>query len=188
MTRAEILARWARAHLGAHLGGAPAIAPAEPWAHERGSTFVTLRWRDGRLQGCIGNLDGLRSLADDIAHNAVAAATRDPRGRRLGLADLEALDVEVSILSPLEPIGSEREIRVGEDGVVLAHGLRRATFLPVVWTKVPALEDFMAALREKAGVASAAVVELWRYSVEHHVDHGTSGALVAPDRGRPDPV
>ena len=160
-----ILARWARDHLRHRLGG-PTAAPPDGFA-DHGAAFVTLRWRDGSLQGCIGSLEPYRPLVDDVAYNAFAAVTRDPRGKTLALADLDALDIEVSVLSPLEPIASEADIRVGSDGVVIVRGPSRATFLPTMWPRLPNLDAFMAALHDKLGGSGA--VEMFRYTVEHQV-------------------
>jgi AmmeMemoRadiSam system protein A len=164
-----ILARWARDSLRHALGGPAATPPAG--FDERAATFVTLRWRDGTLQGCIGTLDVERSLVADVAHNAVAAGTRDRRGRTLALDHIDALDVEVSILSALEPIAGEHEIRCGTDGVVIVRPPHRATFLPQMWSRLPELRAFMAALHDKLG--GRGPVAMLRYTVEHHVEPGT---------------
>jgi AmmeMemoRadiSam system protein A len=164
---AEVLARFARDHLRHTFGGEAATRPTG--YGEQGAAFVTLRWRDGSLQGCIGSLEAHRPLIDDVAANAIAAATRDRRGRAVSLPDIDALDVEVSILSPLEPIASVADIRRGTDGVVLVRPPHRATFLPVMWARLPELDTFMAALRDKLGSRENA---MYRYTVEHHLDLG----------------
>ena len=171
--RARVLARWAREHLGEVLGGPVATPPHDAWCAELGATFVTLRRRDGELQGCIGTLEPRWSLVEDVAHNAVAAATRDPRSAPLVLADLDDVHVEISILSALAPLGGPDEIRVGVDGVVLRHGRCRATFLPVMWERFRERGPFLAVLKRKAGLPPSlpdAELQLWRYTVEKHVD------------------
>lgn len=181
--RGSILARWARARLCEALGGEPAARPDAPWCHEPGATFVTLRWRDGRLQGCIGSLEARRGVVDDVARNAVAAGLHDLRGAAITLADIARLDVEVSLLSPLEPIAFTGEaaalaaLRVGVDGVVLAHGRRRATFLPVMWPRLGDPATFLGALKAKAGLPRdhwSDELALFRYTAERHVDEGVS--------------
>lgn len=166
------LVRFARARLREALGGPPATRPTGAWCDEPCATFVTLRWKTGALQGCIGSLEPDRAIVDDVAHNAIAAGTRDPRTRPCKLADVDELHVELSILSPLEPIASESEIRVGVDGVVLMHGFRRATFLPVMWERLPDMPTFMGELRRKAGLPRdfAGDVQLMRYTVDHFED------------------
>lgn len=171
--RGSTLAAYARECIRHKLGGPQAIAPQDTWAGELGATFVTLRWPSGALQGCIGNLDFDRPIAVDVAQNAVAAATRDPRSKPLVLADVDRLAVELSILSQLEPIASQTDIRVGVDGVVVSWRQRRATFLPVMWGQLPSLETFMRELEHKAGLPpnlDRTELTLHRYTVEHFVD------------------
>lgn len=170
----EELVKYARACLRAALGGPSATPPSGPWCEECGATFVTLRWRSGDLQGCIGSLEADRPIVEDVASNAVAAGTRDPRTTPCKLADVDKLDVELSILSALEPVASESDIRVGIDGVVLVHEFRRATFLPVMWERLRDKQTFMGELRRKAGLPRdfAGQVELMRYTVDKFEDKG----------------
>lgn len=170
--RGKVLVKWARERLREALGGPKATRPTGAWCAEPGATFVTLRWKSGDLQGCIGSLEPERPIVDDVAHNAIAAGTRDPRTTPCKLADVDHLDVELSILSPLEPIASEADIRVGVDGIVLVHEFRRATFLPVMWERLPDVKTFMGVLRRKAGLPRdfAGQVQLMRYTVDKFED------------------
>ena len=173
-----VLVRWARDRLREELGGAKATRPDGAVYDELGATFVTLRWRDGRLQGCIGSLEPVRSIADDVARNAIAAGMFDGRSAPIVLGDVDKLHVELSILSKLEPIAFADErsalaaLRVGVDGVVLVHEGRRATFLPVMWSRLREPTTFMTALKTKAGLAAgfwSAELELYRYTTERHI-------------------
>ena len=168
-----VLVKYARERLREALGGPPAERPTGAWCDERGATFVTLRWKSGDLQGCIGSLEADRPIVDDVAYNAVAAGTRDPRTTPCKLADVDKLNVELSILSPLEPIASEADIRIGIDGIVLLQDHRRATFLPVMWERLPTVKMFIQELRHKAGLPRdfAGQVRLMRYTVEHFEDN-----------------
>jgi AmmeMemoRadiSam system protein A len=169
--RGPVLLDWARARLRQELGGDVAMRPAVPWGDEKVGTFVTWRWSDQRLQGCIGNLGADRAILEDVAHNAVAAGLHDPRARQLALGDLDALHAEVSVLSPLEEIGGEADIRIGIDGIVLQQGWKRATFLPIMWTQLPTLGQFMGELKRKAGLPRSfpsAELQLWRYTVDRY--------------------
>src|SRR4026208_1643319 len=107
-----------RAGVRAALGGPAATRPTGAWCDEPGATFVTLRWRSGDLQGCIGSLAPERAIIHDVASTA--------RARPGQLGSAATLDVELSILSALESIASEAEIRVGIDGIVLVYEFRRA--------------------------------------------------------------
>ena len=166
------LVKFARARLREALGGPAATAPSGAWCEELAATFVTLRWRSGDLQGCIGSLEPDRTIIEDVASNAIAAGTRDPRTKPCVLADVDNLHVELSILSALEPITSEADIRVGVDGIVLIYEFRRATFLPVMWERLPDKKTFMGELRRKAGLPRdfAGQVQLMRYTVDKFED------------------
>jgi AmmeMemoRadiSam system protein A len=174
----EALARHARASITRELGDVQVqggVAVLDPSCAAPGASFVTLRWRDGRLQGCIGSLEPRRSLADDVAHNALAAAFADPRAAPLTLADVGDLDVEVSVLSPLERVafdgtepGARAALRVGVDGVVLVHGAKRGTFLPQMWEQLETAERFLTELKRKARLPTdfwCPDIELHRYTV-----------------------
>ncbi len=179
------LARWARAALVERLGGprAGAAKPEGAWTEELASTFVTLRFSNGELQGCIGRLDPERPLAVDVAENAFAAATLDPRSEPVALAQVDDLDVEVSVLSPLEPLAARSEaeaiaaLRPGRDGVVLASKRRRATFLPVMWEVFGDARTLLHELERKAGFSAGVWRDdfrILRYTVDKSVDPAPS--------------
>lgn len=154
--------------------GRPAPPVTEHAAHARpGATFVTLL-QAGQLRGCIGSLEPHRALRHDVRENAQSAAFRDPRFPPLAAREFESTTVEVSLLSVAEPFDVAGEddllarLRPGVDGLILALGSRRATFLPQVWESLPEPADFVAHLKRKAGLP----VDAWngeircaRYSV-----------------------
>lgn len=138
-----------------------------------GAVFVTLT-ENGRLRGCIGSLEAYRPLREDVIDNAVAAACRDPRFPPLAATELPRVKVEVSLLSPPEPlaVASEAEawarVRPGIDGIVLEVGRHRATFLPQVWDQLPTPQEFFAHLKRKAGLPAdfwSPDLRLSRYTV-----------------------
>ena len=139
-----------------------------------GASFVTLHV-DGELHGCVGSLEPARPLVVDVAHNAFAAAFHDPRFPRLEKAELDALDVHISLLGPLEAldVASEAELvtrlRPGIDGLLLEEGRYRGTFLPAVWQNLSNPAEFVRALKRKAGLAPdhwSDAVRVWRYEAE----------------------
>ncbi|HEX4780107.1 MAG TPA: AmmeMemoRadiSam system protein A [Usitatibacter sp.] len=149
----------------------------EPWLAELAATFVTLRDEMGELRGCIGTIDPHRSLGDDVWHNAIAAAYRDPRFPPLDAREIGSTSVEVSVLTPRVPfaVGSEAEavdrLAPGADGLVLEYLQHRATFLPQVWENISDPLDFLCELRRKAGLPARfwhPDVKLSRYGVEKH--------------------
>jgi AmmeMemoRadiSam system protein A len=171
--RGQILLPIARAAIADALGRRHAAREDATWLQEHGACFVTLT-QEGELRGCIGSLEAHRPLLADVKANACAAAFRDPRFPPLAEAELDYTQVEISLLSPMEPMSviSEEDalaqLRPLVDGVVFEYGYYRSTFLPQVWEQLPQPEDFMAYLKRKAGVSAdfwAAGVRLSRYTV-----------------------
>lgn len=145
----------ARHAIEARLGLADAEPP--PTGSPLGASFVTLT-RRGELRGCIGSLEAQRPLFEDVATNACNAAFRDPRFPPVVRTEWPGIAVEISVLGDIEwcdcpNLGAALDwVRVGRDGVVIASGARRATFLPQVWETLPAPADFFDHLLRKAGL------------------------------------
>jgi AmmeMemoRadiSam system protein A len=163
MTRAvalaegALLAKLAAAAVGARLTGVegePIEVP--PLLAEPGASFVTLE-RQGALRGCVGTLEAIRPLYEDVQRNAVRAM-HDPRLPAVTVDDWPDLDVKVSVLTAPEPLpvaGRDEllaAVRPGVDGLIITDGPRRATFLPAVWAKLPEPDRFLDALLAKAGL------------------------------------
>lgn len=136
------------------------------------ATFVTLHHNEA-LRGCIGSLQAYRSLIEDIAGNAFSAAFQDPRFAPLGEHELAGLEVEHSILSTpqvIEECQTKQQLLDNlvpfEDGLIISDGLRRATFLPSVWSQLPDESRFVEHLMQKAGIGSwSESILCERYSV-----------------------
>lgn len=149
----------ARLAIERHLAGAARLQiDDEPCLKSRGASFVTLT-RDGELRGCIGSIRPQRPLGEDLVANAISAATADPRFNPVEADELPSLHIEVSVLSEPEflDFADERalcgSLRPGVDGLILFAGCRNATFLPQVWEQLPDPVMFVAALKQKAGLA-----------------------------------
>jgi len=97
-----------------------------------GAVFVTLKEKNGRLRGCIGSIQAYTSLHRSVSQNAVAAASKDPRFSPVRPGELPNLDVEVTVLSPMEPVSGSSEIEIGRHGVYLEASGRSSVFLPQV--------------------------------------------------------
>ncbi len=156
------------------------LVVAAQWLRERAATFVTLRIA-GELRGCIGSIDARRALAEDVAANAQGAAFRDPRFPPVTADALEALAIEVSLLSARTMLAAASEadalavLRPGVDGVYLEYGEARATYLPQVWQSMPDPLVFLSELRRKAGLDARfwhRDLRLSRYSVEEFHESG----------------
>lgn len=170
----EVLIPIARAAISNALGRLH-NAPNEdlPWLHEKGASFVTLT-QNQNLRGCIGTLEAHRPLLIDVKANAQAAAFRDPRFSPLTIRELDSTEIEISLLSAMQPLMFSGEhdalaqLRPGVDGVVFEFGRYRSTFLPQVWEQLPEVDVFMAHLKHKAGLQPGfwdEEVKLYRYTV-----------------------
>jgi AmmeMemoRadiSam system protein A len=152
-----VLLPLARAAIAAKVGIEHHARADEDWLHASGASFVTLTI-EARLRGCIGTLHASRPLLDDVRHNAVAAAFRDPRFKPLTREEYAAVSVEVSVLSPLAPMRFSDEsdalaqLRPGIDGLVFEYGHHRSTFLPQVWDTYRDPAEFLGHLKYKAGL------------------------------------
>ena len=128
-----------------------------------GAAFVTLT-EAGNLRGCIGALEAYQPLAQDVQEHAMAAALQDYRFPQVRPDELDQISIEVSVLTPKNPLEYEdsqdliKKLRPGVDGVVLQDGFRKATFLPQVWDQIPEPEQFLAHLCQKMGASP----DLWR--------------------------
>jgi AmmeMemoRadiSam system protein A len=177
---ADDLLRFIRARIAEEMGGPRADRLSGEHTERPGATFVTLRWPDGSLQGCIGSITPRRTLAEDVEQNALASAFEDRRGVSLVPGDVAVLVVELSVLSALERVefdGSEASaaaaLRPGVDGVVLSWRGRRATFLPQVWESYPHPRKLLVHLKMKMGLPGdfwAEDIEISRYTVAKFED------------------
>lgn len=96
--------------------------------------FVTLKL-NGNLRGCIGNFKPENSLIQTIQDMAVAAATKDPRFPPVTIDEVEKLEIEISVLTPLKKISSPDDFILGKHGIYIQKGFHSGTFLPQVATE-----------------------------------------------------
>ena len=177
----QLLLVIARAAIARELGLArPSAQEDAQWLRDLGACFVTLRQGED-LRGCIGTLRAHRPLLEDVKANAVAAAFRDPRFRALVAEELESTQLEISLLSPLESLVFDNEqhalsqLRAGHDGIVFEYGFHQSTFLPQVWEELPDPTEFIAHLKQKAGLPPDfwdPELKLARYTVSKWCEEG----------------
>lgn len=127
--------------------------------------FVTLTLQH-QLRGCVGHIEGRMPLYRTVEENAVNAAFRDLRFAQLSPEEFDRVRIEISVLSPLEPVASWQEIEVGRHGMVLKKGSQQAVFLPHVATEQGwDLETTLTHLAGKAGLSPNA----WKSGCEYDV-------------------
>jgi len=119
---------------------------------EKSGCFITLK-ENGTLRGCIGFMTGFKPLYETVPSLAVEAAFKDPRFNCLKPEEVDKINIEISILSPLKKINSLEEFTLGQDGIIISQGFHQAVFLPQVanetgWNK----QEFLEALCRKANL------------------------------------
>lgn len=122
---------------------------------QRCGAFVTLHVGK-RLRGCIGVIEAKESLGDSIVKCAASAALEDPRFNPMQPGELPELEIEVSLLSPLQRIRPE-EIEIGKHGLLVEQGFHRGLLLPQVAVEYHLeRERFLEETCHKAGLAAGA--------------------------------
>ena len=133
----------------------------------RAGAFVSIH-KQGRLRGCIGTiLPTRRNLAEEIIHNAVSAASADPRFDPIRPDELKWLEIHVDVLGVPEAIDSEEQLDVRKYGVIVSRGSRRGLLLPDL-DGVDTVEQQIAIARRKAGISPDEKVTLQRFEVIRH--------------------
>jgi len=177
----EQLLQLARAAIRAHFKGEAVAPPANPspvLCQARG-VFVSLH-RRGALRGCIGYLAAVKPLMAAVEEMAAAAAFHDPRFNPLREEELADLEVEISVLTPMEPIKKIEDIQVGKHGLYIEQGLNRGLLLPQVatewkWDRKTFLEQTCC----KAGLPPDAwkdqATRISTFTAEIFSDHGPQG-------------
>jgi AmmeMemoRadiSam system protein A len=120
--------------------------------------FVTLKI-ENNLRGCIGTFDFNDYIYNNVSKMAVEAAVNDPRFPKVRLEEMEVIECEISVLTPLEPISEISEIKIGRDGLYVRMGFNSGVLLPQVatennWDR----ETFISYTCLKAGLPS----DTWR--------------------------
>lgn len=178
------LLRLARQAIAHYLTTGEMLLPdvTDPALRQPAGAFVTLRQRpDGvtpkpaRLRGCIGHVEGERPLNQVVADMAIKAATQDPRFPPVSLTELDDIRIEISVLSPVEPLEDVDQLQLGVHGLVIVSGWRRGLLLPQVpiqfgWTR----EEFLTGICRKAGLEPDAwqTAELFTFTTTSFEENG----------------
>ena len=162
----DLLLKLARANLASMANASAAVAPETQLPQqliEKRPCFVTLT-KAGSLRGCMGNLLPKTELYNAVIENTRNAASRDPRFPAVEACEVDAIGIEITILSEPRLLCFNtteellEQLRPGEHGVLLQIETRLATFLPQVWEQVPDKIEFLDRLAKKCGCAASA----WR--------------------------
>lgn len=145
-------------------GHIPSSPPAEGLLASRHGAFVSLHL-NGQLRGCIGTIMPTQpTLAEEIVHNAIQAATADPRFPALTPEELRGLEISVDVLSSPEPANLE-DLDPSAYGVIVSCGWRRGLLLPDL-EGVDTVADQVNIACQKAGIGPHEHIELERFCVD----------------------
>lgn len=97
----------------------------------QGATFVSI-YRKGYLRGCIGNIQPVIPLYRSVMQNALSACSQDSRFPPVAAEELADIEVEISVLSPLQPVRDVNAIEVGRHGLFIMQGSQSGLLLPQV--------------------------------------------------------
>jgi AmmeMemoRadiSam system protein A len=155
----QVLLGVAREAVGAAVNGR-AYRPLteDPALRRAAAAFVTLHKGD-LLRGCIGRVQAEMALVETVAEMAREAALNDSRFESVTPREVEALRIEISVLTPAERVTDIGEIELGAHGLIVEQGERRGLLLPQVatewgWDR----EEFLEHTCLKAGLPR----EAWR--------------------------
>ena len=134
---------------------------------ERAGAFVTLRRSNGELRGCVGTIEATRpNVAEEVIHNAISAATSDPRFPPVSTSELPDLKYGVDVLSRPEPARGLEDLDPSTYGVIIEtfDGLRRGLLLPRI-EGIGSAEEQWLAVHSKAGIRPGTPVRIERFTV-----------------------
>ncbi|MFO8034088.1 MAG: AmmeMemoRadiSam system protein A [Candidatus Bipolaricaulota bacterium] len=136
------------------------------FTEHRAGVFVSLKKGD-QLRGCIGTvLPTQPSLAREIVHNAVQAASCDPRFPPVAPEELQDISISVDVLSAPEPC-TEDQLAPDKYGVMVESGPKKGLLLPDL-PGVNSAEQQLTIAKQKAGIAPDQPCRLQRFTVERH--------------------
>ncbi|MBN1901129.1 AmmeMemoRadiSam system protein A [Candidatus Sumerlaeota bacterium] len=105
-----------------------------PGIQEKSGVFVSLH-KLGELRGCIGYITGTIPLFQAVIENTVNAASKDSRFPPVQEDELDMIGIEISVMTPLQPVDDINMIEVGRDGLVIEKGFHQGLLLPQVATE-----------------------------------------------------
>jgi AmmeMemoRadiSam system protein A len=174
MTEHHPLVELARQTIEAYVREERTIDPPEmltPEMQEQAGTFVSLHDRSGALRGCIGTFVPTRvNVALEVIHNAISAATKDPRFPPVMPSELDGLDVKVDVLSKPELISGPEALDPKRYGVIVqaTQGWHRRGLLLPDLEGVDTVQEQIRICRLKAGIGPDEPIELQRFEVARY--------------------
>ena len=145
----------------------------------RAGVFVTIHLA-GALRGCIGHLEPDEPLPRSVARCAAAACSEDPRFPAVKASELPEIQVEISLLGPMEPAAGPADVEIGRHGLLIEMGRQRGLLLPQVATERNwDAATFLSQTCRKAGLAPDRWqhgATVWRFEADVFSDGGDEPA------------
>jgi AmmeMemoRadiSam system protein A len=126
----QLMLELARKSISCHLDGLEFSVPDLDFLKQPSGAFVTLRKR-GMLRGCIGSIEAMFPLGETISKCSISSATQDPRFPPLRKSELDSIQLEISVISPMRTT-EVKEIIVGTHGVMIEYMNQHGLLLPQV--------------------------------------------------------
>ncbi|MCG3210611.1 MAG: hypothetical protein FOGNACKC_04242 [Anaerolineae bacterium] len=146
----------------------PAPANLPPEMQQPAAVFVSLHTGTGDLRGCRGTLTPTEpTLAEAVIQTAIASAVDDPRFPPMLLPEINGLNINIDVLSPLEPISDASSLDPKIYGVVIRAGKRRGVLLPDI-PSVDSVARQLEVVRRKAGISPNEPADLYRFTVTRY--------------------
>jgi len=133
-----------------------------------GAVFVTIKEK-GSLRGCIGHVQAIMPLYQSVIKNAIAASSGDPRFPPMTKDEIQDIEIEISILSPMQKLKDVKNIEIGKHGLVIRKGSQSGLLLPQVATEQGwDRQTFLRQICTKAGLPEYAWkdAELYTFTAE----------------------
>lgn len=132
----------------------PLARDLSPSLQQPRGVFVTLK-KHGELRGCIGHMTADEPLGKLVGTMALQAAFNDRRFSPLTSDELKEIEIEISVLTPMQQVAGAFDIRIGRDGVLLEKDGQSAVFLPQVATEQKwSRDETLGHLCQKAGLGT----------------------------------
>ena len=164
------LVQLARTAIKEYLEKGAVIKPPDeltPEMQERHGVFVSLKMK-GILRGCIGTYEPAAScVAGEVIHNAISAATRDPRFLPVTKSELSDIDISVDVLTSPGAVKSTDELDPVRYGVIVKSRYKRGLLLPDI-EGVNTVEEQVDIAKRKAGIGPDEPIELFRFEVKRY--------------------
>ena len=147
----------------------PCPSPVPDGMNDQLGTFVSIKKKTNReLRGCMGTvIPNQDNLAKEIIHNAVNAATRDPRFKPIKIEELDQLLFSVDVLTPLEPIENPAQLNPKQYGLSIKHGERQSILLPDL-EGIDTVQRQIDLCLKKGAIPKDASFKMYRFEVERY--------------------